>query len=355
MRLLIAGGGTGGHLFPAISIAEEFMEREYANEVLFVGTRSGIEASILPRLGYKAEYINVSGILGKGVLRGAISALGATRGFLESLAIIRRFSPHVVLGAGGYVSGPVIMAAYLLRIPTMICEQNSSPGITNRLLARIVNKVMATYDESTRYFPSSKTVVTGNPIRRQILMARCRKPHTGFTILVIGGSQGARRLNSTVPKALATLSRSDLKVIHQTGSADFSVVREAYCSYGLCADVREFIDDMGAAYAEADLVISRAGAGTIAEITALGIPSVLVPYPYASHNHQMENARVLEKMGASRVIEDHDLTPERLAEVVRSIIYGDKLKDMARASLSLGKPDAARIIVDIIYANGSKG
>jgi UDP-N-acetylglucosamine--N-acetylmuramyl-(pentapeptide) pyrophosphoryl-undecaprenol N-acetylglucosamine transferase len=355
MRLLTAGGGTGGHLFPAISIAEEFIGREPTNEVLFVGTRNGLEAKILPRLGYKTAYINVAGIIGKGVLKGALSALGAIRGVLESLAIIRRFSPHVVLGAGGYVSGPVIMAAFLLRVPTIICEQNSSPGVTNRLLGRIVDKVMATYDESTKYFPGSKTVVTGNPIRRQILMARCRKPHTGLTILVIGGSQGAHRLNSMVPKALAALSVSDLKVIHQTGAADFSAVREAYRSYGLRADVREFIDDMGAAYAEADLVISRAGAGTIAEITALGIPSVLVPYPYAAHNHQMENARVLEKRGAARVVDDQSLTPERLAEVVSGIICGDELKDMARASLALGKPDAARTIVDTIYAIGSKG
>jgi UDP-N-acetylglucosamine--N-acetylmuramyl-(pentapeptide) pyrophosphoryl-undecaprenol N-acetylglucosamine transferase len=351
MKVIIAGGGTGGHLFPAISIAEEILRRNPENSVLFIGTKEGLEKKSLIERGYTLEFISSRGIVGKGMIRGIKGIAWAFKGFFDSLRIINKFSPDVVVGVGGYVSGPVVCAAVLLLIPTAICEQNSIPGITNRLLGRFVRRVFASFEESIRFFPQKKTMVVGNPIRTQILLESkpSERKREGITVLVFGGSQGARTLNVSVPKAFGILGRQDINIIHQTGEKDVDDVKKTYEWYGIRAAVFPFIEDMAGAYSQADLVIGRAGAGTIAEITALGKPSILVPYPFSAYDHQLENARVMQKAGAAVIIEDKDVMPEKFAEIVSSLLKTDILKEMTNRAKSLGRPDAGREIVDEIY------
>lgn len=366
MRIIITGGGTGGHVFPAISIAEEIKRRNKSNKILFVGSRRGIEKNLVPKNGYEIKYINSMGISRVGIARGALGAFAAFRGLLESAFLIRSFKPDVVLGVGGYASGPSVLAAALLGVATAICEQNTVPGATNRILSKFVNRIFASFEESIRYFPPKKVVITGNPIRGELLLSMGDSSATllttspspigkrsglgskGFSILVLGGSQGARRLNLAVPKAIGELGRGDISVLHQTGK-DGGAVALDYKKYNVKARTLAFIDDMANAYAKSDLVIGRAGAGTIAEITALGKPSILVPFPHAAGDHQTENARVLREAGASVTLTDEVATPENLAKTLRELLDKDKLAEMARAASTLGVPEAAKRIVDGIY------
>ncbi|HEX3036872.1 MAG TPA: undecaprenyldiphospho-muramoylpentapeptide beta-N-acetylglucosaminyltransferase [Thermodesulfobacteriota bacterium] len=350
MRIIIAGGGTGGHIFPAISVAEEIIGRNPENKVLFVGTRKGMEGKVLSKTNYPLEYINSGGIAGKNIIQSLRGVALALSGFWGSLEIIRKFNPDAVIGVGGYASGPVILAAWMLRIPTAVCEQNVVPGITNKILGNFVKRVFASFNESVKFFPKDKTMAVGNPIRSSILAdGGSNSTRNGFTILVFGGSQGAHKLNLTVPKAFGILGRQDVFLIHQTGDKDLDQVRKTYEWYGIQAEVLPFIENIGNAYKNADLVIGRAGAGTIAEITAIGKPSILVPYPFSAYNHQMENAKVLEKSGAAVVIEDKNMIPESLAETLSRLLRKDTLQEMGERAKSLGKPDAAKRIVDEIY------
>jgi UDP-N-acetylglucosamine--N-acetylmuramyl-(pentapeptide) pyrophosphoryl-undecaprenol N-acetylglucosamine transferase len=349
MKVIIAGGGTGGHIFPAISVAEEILMRSGTNEVLFVGTKRGLENELLSKRGYRVEHISARGIKGKGVKESMAAVISAFKGVSDSMSIIKKFRPDVVLGVGGYVSGPMVLAASLSGIPTAICEQNGYPGLANRILGKFVKRVFATFEESVKFFPSGKAVITGNPVREDILRNRKIKEESGaVTVLVFGGSQGAHKLNESVPEAISKLGRPGMKVIHQTGEKDFEPVKNAYAERGIDARVLPFIDDMAGAYGEADFVIGRSGAGTVAELTALGKPSLLIPYPYASNNHQLENARVLERSGAAVIVEDRDADAENLYAALTKLLHRDKLNEMASHALELGKPDAAARIVNEI-------
>lgn len=350
MRVIIAGGGTGGHVFPAISIADEIKSRDQGNEVLFIGSKKGLENELVPGSGYEIRHVSASGIKGLGPLKSAMGALVASKGVTESLMILRSYKPDCVIGVGGYVSGPLVLAASILRIPTAVCEQNTVPGVTNRILGKFVNRVFATFEESIAYFPGRKVVVTGNPIRPQFLEDREHaQDRHGYTILVFGGSQGAGTLNRILPEAFEIIGRKDIRIIHQTGKADCKRVASAYENGGIKAEVVSFIDDMASAYQSSDLVICRSGAGTIAELTAMGKPSVLIPFPYATNDHQTENAKVLTRSGAAVMISDSDVNAQNLASMLTGLLNRDKLNDMARAASLLGKPDAARRIVDQIY------
>lgn len=350
MKVIIAGGGTGGHIFPAVSVAEEILGRDGSNEVLFVGTKTGLENQILSKRGYKIEHITARGMKGSGMIRSVKAAFAAASGIFDSMSILKSFKPDFVLGVGGYVSGPMVLAASLRGVPTAICEQNAYPGIANRILGKFVKKVFTTFDAATGFFPKGKVVMTGNPVRRDILSGKPAGDKTGvLTILIFGGSQGARRLNESVPEALSMLGRNDISVIHQTGAKDVESVKKAYENYGIPARVLPFIDDMAGSYAEADFVIARSGAGTVAEITALGKPSLLIPYPFATNDHQMANARALEKAGAAVVMPDREAEPGNLREALTNVLQIDKLHTMSRAASALGKPDAASDIVDRIY------
>lgn len=350
MRIIIAGGGTGGHVFPAISIAQEISNNKLGDEILFVGTKRGMENELVSKNGYEIMHISSRGFVGRGFFNTIIAFFYALKGLFESITIIKSFNPNVVLGVGGYVSGPLVLAAWMLRIPTAICEQNTVPGVTNRILGRLVSKIFASFDSSVLYFPSKKVLITGNPVRRDILESSNNSKDNKFvSILIFGGSQGASSLNNSVPEAFSKVDIKNIKIVHQTGKKDFENVKSLYNASGVDAEVLVFIDNMAEAYSKSDLVIGRSGAGTIAEITSLGKPSILVPFPYAAHNHQFENAKVLQSADAAVLIEDKDLTPEKLAPTLTNLLHEDKLNDMASNAKKLGKPGAGKEIVDELY------
>ncbi|XXF76455.1 undecaprenyldiphospho-muramoylpentapeptide beta-N-acetylglucosaminyltransferase [Myxococcaceae bacterium GXIMD 01537] len=354
MKVLIAGGGTGGHLFPGIALAEEVVTRHHANEVVFVGTDRGLEARVVPKEGYPLEIIRAQGLKGK---RLAALLLGLfyylPLGFIESFRILARHRPDVVVGVGGYASGPVVMAAWLMGIPTAIQEQNALPGLTNRILGKVVRVVFTSFDEAKRFFPERKVHLIGNPIRRKLMdnYLRSHVAHERFNVLVFGGSLGAKGLNSRVVEALASLEdlKEQIHFVHQTGKADLETVRQGYAQRGFMADVVEFIDDMSAAYARADLVVCRAGATTLAELTVCKKASVLVPFPFATDNHQEVNARALVDAGAALMFRESELTGPKLAEQLRAL-KGDpqKLKQMEKRAGLLGRPEASKELADVL-------
>jgi UDP-N-acetylglucosamine--N-acetylmuramyl-(pentapeptide) pyrophosphoryl-undecaprenol N-acetylglucosamine transferase len=343
MRVVIAGGGTGGHLYPGIALAEEILGRG-GNEVLFVGTQRGLEAKVLPKQGYTLETIDVSGLKRTGAA-GLMRGLGRLPGaYLQSRRILRRFTPDLVVGVGGYSSGPMVLAAALARIPTAILEQNSIPGLTNRMLSRLARRAFIAFDASRRYFPRKKTVLAGNPIRAR-LRATAPTPGARPTLLVVGGSQGAHALNELMMSAAPRLS--GVRIVHQTGEADLAAVASAYQAAGVDADARPFIEDMAAVYASADLCVCRAGATTIAELTAVGLPAVFIPFPGAADDHQFWNAQALAEAGAARVHRQGSIDGVMLADEIVALLADPAARArMAAQMRTLGRPDAARAIVD---------
>lgn len=351
MRVLIAGGGTGGHLYPGIALAEEITTRQKGNHVLFVGTTRGIEARVVPELGYPIEFIDVLGLKGKGLLGLTRGLFYLPRALFQSFKLVRRFKPEVAVGVGGYASGPVLFAAWFLRVPTAILEQNTVPGITNRTLAKFVNAIYVMFESSASHFPPKKVQALGNPIRRQLLDNFLSSKIEGnkFNILVLGGSQGAHALNLRMVEAASHLGpiADDVRIVHQTGEADEEIVRKAYAEQGTSAEVSAFIEDMSAAYRRADLVICRAGATTLAEVMVAKKASILIPYPYAADNHQELNARAMVNAGASRMLIERNLDGQRLSEEIAAL-HKDraKIQKMEQAASRTGRPEAAREIVD---------
>jgi UDP-N-acetylglucosamine--N-acetylmuramyl-(pentapeptide) pyrophosphoryl-undecaprenol N-acetylglucosamine transferase len=351
MRVIFAGGGTGGHLFPGLAVAREFQRRDGRAEILFVGTEQGIEFRVLPKEGFKLETLTVKGIKGRG-LRGIMDALyGVPAGFLRSLAIIRKFRPDCIIGLGGYASGPLLLAGRVSGVCCAIMEQNLRPGFTNKILARLVQRVFTSYAQSAKFFRGARLVETGNPVRWQKLPEM--KKREKLSLLVFGGSAGARRINFAVVDALkeATDLKSELFVRHQTGQVDYAAIQEAYAALPFEAEVTPFIDRMDEAYAGADLVLCRAGATTLAELTAFGKAAILVPYPYAIYDHQRHNAQALQERGAAEMILDQELNGRVLAARIRVYLSDRKRIDsMAGAARTMGRPDAAARIVDECYA-----
>lgn len=353
MRVMIAGGGTGGHLFPGLALAEEFVGRHPANESVFVGTRRGLEARVVPQAGFPFEAITSRGLKGVGALRRLVGLLVLPLSFLQALLLLLRYRPDVVVGVGGYSSGPVVFTAWLLRIPTAIQEQNALPGLTNRLLGHFADAVFVAFQEAVAPFEPSRTHVLGNPVRKRLLdnFLRPHSTHSKFAVLILGGSLGARGLNARVLEALEALDgeRERLSVVHQTGAADVERVRAAYVARGFDADVREFIDDMSHAYSRADLVICRAGATTLAELTVCKKASLLVPFPAATDDHQAVNAKALVDAGAAVMFREGELTGAKLAEAVLGLMRSpERLAQMERAAGNLGRPQAAREIADVL-------
>lgn len=358
MKMIVAGGGTGGHLFPGIAVAEEFLARDTANQVLFVGSEQGIEARTIPRLGYQLELISAAGIRGKGSLAKLKGAAMLLYGYAQSRKILKAFRPDLVLGVGGYASLPMVLAARGMELPRYIHEQNALPGMANKALARVATKVFISLEESAKFFPAGSTLLTGNPLRKQIVeslgaMAKgqgAENQEAVFNLLVFGGSQGAHAINMAVPEAVAQLDpalRQHLTTTHQTGEKDLQDVTAAYRSIGHEADVRPFIDDMAKAYGRADLVICRAGATTIAEVTALGKPCLFVPFPHATDDHQRKNAEALLKKGACELLLEREMNASSLAqEITRLMTNRSELQRIGDHARSLGRLDAARIIVD---------
>jgi len=352
VRLLVAGGGTGGHVFPGIALAEEVVGRHPDNDVVFVGTARGLEAAVVPAAGFPFERIEVRGLKGKGVLSLLSGLLLLPRALFQCFRILRRWRPDVVVGVGGYASGPVVLAAWVLRIPTAVQEQNALPGFTNRLLGKVVSAAFTAFPEAGRYFARRKVFQLGNPIRRELLenYVHPRTGHDRLQLLVFGGSQGAHALNMRVVEALPHLAdlRGSLRIVHQTGPRDREQVEKGYLACGFQPDVRDFITDMSAAYAASDLVVCRAGATTLAELTICKKPSILIPFPAAADNHQVKNALSLVEAGAAVMIEERELTGERLAAEIRAVLTdGGRRQAMARAAGRLGAPQAAGEITDV--------
>ncbi|HAK89375.1 MAG TPA: undecaprenyldiphospho-muramoylpentapeptide beta-N-acetylglucosaminyltransferase [Nitrospiraceae bacterium] len=364
MKIIIAGGGTGGHLYPGIATAEEFKRREQKNSVFFVGTEHGIEAKVIPREGYPIRFLKAEGLVGKSLFKKIKAFFVFLISIIESYRILKSIRPDIVIGVGGYASVGMVFTAYLKGVPTMILEQNSVPGLANKLLGKFSDAVAVTYQESTSFFPRDRCYLTGNPIRKQIADRNADKdadkdtdPYTlfplekeKFTVFVFGGSSGARNINKSMIEALNYLLdlRQNIQFLHQTGQGDYEKVKDVYRRLGFNGIVVPFIYQMAEAYAVADIVICRAGATTLSEITAVGKPAILIPYPHAAANHQELNARKLEDMGAARMILDRELSGEGLAEALRELYSDEKArKEMRNAASAFGRMDAAEKIVDI--------
>jgi UDP-N-acetylglucosamine--N-acetylmuramyl-(pentapeptide) pyrophosphoryl-undecaprenol N-acetylglucosamine transferase len=378
VRALIAGGGTGGHLYPGIAVAEEVIAR--GGEVLFVGTARGLEARVIPALGHPLELLQVSGLKRMRPLAFARGIARLPVAFGQSLGILRRFRPDVVLGVGGYASGPLVMAAALSGRATALQEQNSVPGFTNRVLGKVAKAAFIAFDEAAGAFPAGKAALTGNPVRRAFLRAAGHGGKAGGGggaggaggggsgggggggsvphLLVVGGSQGARAVNDLVLAAVEhwlgpSAGGPMPTVVHQTGGADAERVTAAYQRAGALegararVSVRPFIEDMAAAYAAADLVVARAGALTLAELAIMGKPALLIPLPTAADDHQSRNAAAFASAGAALVLPQAATTGADLARVAGELLAdGQRRAQMAAAMSALGRPRAAQEIVD---------
>ncbi len=353
MRCVIAGGGTGGHLFPGIAVAEAFMEKEAGNEVLFIGTERGIETRVLADRRFPLKTIHAMPIQGKSIMGKAKAFWALPKSIGEAMAVLKAFQPQMVLGVGGYASGPGVLAATLLGLKRAIHEQNVIPGMTNRILKRFSQRIFVSFEETKRYFPQEKTVLTGNPIRKEIIRsAFFRERGDRFTLLIFGGSAGARRINTAMIEALTLLEemKSSLRFIHQTGQEDMASVSKAYEEKGFEAEVMPFIKEMAHCYQRADLVICRAGASTVAELAACGKASILIPYPYAAHQHQLINAQKLVDRGAANMILDEMLNGSSLSETIRHLYHHPEEREkMEEAIRKIGRPRAAEEIVDQCY------
>tara|TARA_R110002073_G_scaffold336104_2_gene530368 strand:+ start:21588 stop:22685 length:1098 start_codon:yes stop_codon:yes gene_type:complete len=354
-RLLIAGGGTGGHLFPGVAVAEELLARDPEAQLLFVGTARGIEARVVPELGWDIELIKVSGLKTVGALGAVRGALRIPGSLLQSRRVIKKFKPDAVIGVGGYASGPVVLTARLMGIKTAILEQNSIPGLTNRILGKFARKIFLSFAHSESFFSAKKSVLVGNPIRKQILgsLQNQAKAHKGpLRLFIFGGSQGAKAVNEMCCQAAVILAKQGLapSIVHQTGTATLEATRAMYKEAGIEADCRAFITDMAEEYRAADVIVARSGATTIAELGIVGKPAILVPYPFAANNHQELNADEMVKAGAALMLKQEGAKDgERMAALVGGLMR-DKTKrnEMAAAMLGLGRPNAASAIVDYI-------
>jgi UDP-N-acetylglucosamine--N-acetylmuramyl-(pentapeptide) pyrophosphoryl-undecaprenol N-acetylglucosamine transferase len=352
--LMIAGGGTGGHIYPAIAIAREFVARDASRKVVFVGTQKGLEKTIVPKAGFPLEFIDVGALKGKGGLDLLRNIARLPLGFIDAWKHVGRHRPSVVLGVGGYSSGPVLVAAKLRGVPTIIHEANAFPGLANRALARWMTTVAVAFAEALPRMKRKDGVVTGNPIRKEFfdLGAQPKQAGARKRLLVFGGSQGSRVLNDAMAGALLFLARlkDTLEIVHQTGPNELPKVQAAYQQSAFAsARVVPYLDPIANEIAAADLVVSRAGAMTIGELAALGRAAILVPFAAATNNHQELNARVVEAAGGAGVITEAELTPERLAAVIAEVLGDpDRVERMGRAARTLASPDATKTIVDLI-------
>lgn len=357
-KVAMAGGGTGGHLYPALALADELTKKRKSCEVMFIGTKKGIESRMLPKSGYPLATIHASGLPRRPGLRQAKALALALAGAFEAGACLMKWRPHVVLGTGGYVSGPVLMAAKMLRLPVVIQEQNCIPGVTNRFLSRWADQVHIAYSESRRYFRrKDNLVLSGNPIRASLLkgsrtagLRKLRLSTDGFTVLVLGGSQGAHRLNEAAVEAAEILKDEEkIQFILLTGNSDYEWVKSKMRSIRARYAVRAYMWDMEMVYHCSDLAVSRAGASTISELLAVGVPSILVPYPHAARGHQEANAKAIVEKGAARIMPEKELTGAALAAALRELFRSKRaLKELSVNARSCARYGAREQIADAL-------
>jgi UDP-N-acetylglucosamine--N-acetylmuramyl-(pentapeptide) pyrophosphoryl-undecaprenol N-acetylglucosamine transferase len=360
LRVVIAGGGTGGHVFPGIALAQAFSTRNPESEILFVGTGNAFEQRVFSTTPFAHTAISVEGIKGRGVFQKLRAVAKIPSGVVAAIGILKQFGTQLVIGVGGYSSAPVVIAAWLMGIPIVIQEQNLIPGMANRLLSRLAKQIHTSFAETRPGFSKNKVRVSGNPVRQELISVSEESENTKtqenadsgcFTVLICGGSQGARAINRAVLEALPLLIKDQrISLIHQTGEIDESDVKDAYSSLGISARVKAFFNDMAVQYAQANLVICRSGATTIAELTAVGRPALFIPYPYAADQHQRLNAELLVQAGAAEMILESELTGAKLAERLHFLaVHPEILAKMGARSKAFGRPGAATDIVDDCY------
>lgn len=357
MKIILSGGGTGGHIYPALTIADEIKRLQPKAEIIFVGTKQGLEKDIIPRYGYPLKFIEVAGFK-RSLSLDTLRSIGKLfTGLWDAYNVLKSEKPDLVIGTGGFVCGPITFMAALKGVPACIQEQNAMPGVTNKILSRYVKKVFLGYKEARKYFGGgAEYVYTGNPIRTEILNNKREDAYAELgldpekkTVLVFGGSRGARSINKAMLDAELVLSgRHDVQVLHATGDINYEAYMEEITKRGGVKDniiIKPYLHNMPVALAAADLAVCRAGAIGLAEITAKGIPSVLIPYPFATANHQEFNARAVEAAGAAKVILDKDMTGEKILEAIEHLlVHEEELTAMAKAAKTLGKPQAAEDI-----------
>ena len=344
MRAVLAGGGTGGHVIPALAIAHELRDL-YSAEVMFIGTSRGIETRLVPAAGFELRLVEVGALKKVSLAKRVATMTALPTAIFRSRKILSEFRPDVVIGVGGYASGPAMLAAAISRIPTLAFEPNVVPGLANRIMAPIVSSAAVHFEETRRYF--RRCQLTGVPVRRAFFNLPPKPAGSPPTLLVFGGSQGAHAINAAMMNALATLSEQvpGIQLVHQTGERDYNDAQAAYLRSRAHAEVFPFIEDMPGMFARADLIVCRSGASTVAEVTAAGKPAIFIPFPHAADDHQLRNAEALERAGAAVLIAEKDLTGERLVAAVRELLGdSDRLARMSEASRRLSHPDAARQI-----------
>jgi UDP-N-acetylglucosamine--N-acetylmuramyl-(pentapeptide) pyrophosphoryl-undecaprenol N-acetylglucosamine transferase len=352
LKAVIVGGGTGGHVIPALAIARELRER-FAAELMFIGTGRGIETRLVPQAGFPLRLIEVGQLKNVSLAKRAKTLTNIPRAVLACRKMFSEFEPEVVIGVGGYASGPGMLAAILARIPTLAFEPNVVPGFANRIVARYVTAAAVHFEETKRFFRNAR--VTGVPVRPQFFSMAARPLSSPGSILVFGGSQGARVLNQTMIDAIPKWRKLGIRIQHQTGERDFEKIRTAYEQNEFPAVVSAFIDDMPAAFSQADVIVCRSGASTVAEITAAGKAAILVPFPFAADDHQLRNAEALEKAGAARLIKEAEITPDRLSDVLVEMLGSPAtLVTMSEKSRALSHPHAAREIAEMANALSRK-
>ena len=350
MKLLIAGGGTGGHVFPALAIAQEWLGRGQEREVVLVGTERGIEMKLVPQAGLPLETLRVAGLKGKGGATLVKNVAMLVPAMLDARRVLQKHKPVAAFGVGGYAAGPMLLATWLGRVPNIIFEPNAEPGLTNRLVARISRRIATGYEISARTW-GKKATVTGCPVRPEFFSIAPRRPEKPFRLLVTGGSQGALPINRTFVDAMDTLAarKGEMSIVHQTGERDYNAVRTAYARREINAEVVPFLANMAERFAWADVVVCRAGAITAAEIAAAGRAAIFIPFGAATDSHQLRNAQEMQRAGAGRLIAENELTAERLTSEVFSLLdRPEDLEKQSKAARSLARPHATRDIVNLI-------
>jgi len=347
MRAMLAGGGTGGHVIPALAIAQQ-LQKQFGAEILFIGTARGIENRLVPAAGFPLRLVQVGALKNVSLTTRLKTFLDLPRAVWESSRILAEFRPQIVIGVGGYASGPAMMAAILRAIPTLVFEPNFVPGFANRVVARFVSAAAVHFEETGRYF--RRCAVTGVPVREAFFAIADKPANPTPMLLVFGGSQGAHAINQVVMQSAAELLKRipGLHIVHQTGERDYNDAQVAYANLDGAVEAHRFIDDMPARFAQASLLICRSGASTVAEVTAAGKPAIFVPFPRAADDHQKRNAEALERAGAAVMLEESRLSPESLIETVRSLLGDQKRLDtMSNAARTLSHPNAARDIAEM--------
>ncbi|MCM3123402.1 MULTISPECIES: undecaprenyldiphospho-muramoylpentapeptide beta-N-acetylglucosaminyltransferase [Bacillaceae] len=352
MKIAVSGGGTGGHIYPALALIREIQKKDEKVEFLYIGTEKGLESKLVPRENIPFKSIHITGFKRKLSFENVKTVLRFLKGVRDSKKMLKEFNPDVVIGTGGYVCGPVVYAAAKMGIPTIVHEQNSVPGLTNKFLSRYVDKVAICFEEARQFFPEQKVELTGNPRASEVLGQDGIKGRLSAglklkvpTVLIFGGSRGARPINEAVVKSLTELSSKPYQVLYVTGDVHFEEVQKEVELVGNPENViiKPFIHNMPEVLSGVDLTVARAGATTLAELTSLGIPSILIPSPYVTDNHQEKNARALSENGAARLLLEKDLTGPKLVESIDQILgHEQKLADMKKAAKKLGIPDAAQ-------------